>query len=329
MIKGKSFLGLGILFFILVLLIIFSGFFGTVSLSFRGILSSEAEKTIFILRFKRILLGALVGGMLSLGGAILQAVLRNPLAEPYILGISSGGGLGAVLFIILRSASFYYATLGLPLSAFLGSILSFLLVQRLAKVDGRLSPQNLLLSGVVVGIVLTNILVFIGWFFEERLIQGIIWWLLGNLDIMENTALLIIGLIGLAGLLISLLFARELNIISLGEEEAISLGIEVEKTKQLLIYISSLLTATAVAFCGIIGFVGLIVPHIVRFFSGNEHRTLLPGSFLMGAIFIVLSDAFARTVLSPIEIPIGVITALMGGPMFIFLLQRKKKILFK
>jgi len=262
--------------------------------------------------------------MLSVAGVIFQAILRNPLADPYILGVSSGGGLGAVLALIW-GGSF----LKIPVFAFLGGLLSIFLVQSLSQVNGRLPPQNLLLSGVVIGIIFTNILVFIVWFFEDRLIHGIIWWLLGNLDVIENNLLLTVILMGILGTFFSFLFARELNVLSLGEEEAISLGIDVEKTKRVLVYIASLITAIAVSVCGIIGFVGLIIPHIVRFFSGNEHRLLIPGSFLMGGIFVVISDTFARTFFSPVEIPIGVITALIGGPMFLILLQKKKKILFK
>jgi len=323
-IKKKGFLFIGILCLILIFLILFSGFWGTVPISVKNIFSMDRDRIIFILRLKRIILGAMVGGMLSVAGVIFQAILRNPLADPYILGVSSGGGLGAVLALIW-GGSF----LKIPVFAFLGGLLSIFLVQSLSQVNGRLPPQNLLLSGVVIGIIFTNILVFIVWFFEDRLIHGIIWWLLGNLDVIENNLLLTVILMGILGTFFSFLFARELNVLSLGEEEAISLGIDVEKTKRVLVYIASLITAIAVSVCGIIGFVGLIIPHIVRFFSGNEHRLLIPGSFLMGGIFVVISDTFARTFFSPVEIPIGVITALIGGPMFLILLQKKKKILFK
>lgn len=329
LIKEKSFLFLGILFLILVLTIIFSGFWGAVSISFSKIFSSDVERTIFFLRLKRIILGVMIGGMLSVAGVILQAVLRNPLAEPYILGISSGGSLGVVLAMVFGSFLIPYEILSLPLCAFLGAIFSIFLVQCLARVNARIPPQNLLLSGVVVGVILTNILVFIVWFFEDRLIHGVIWWLLGDLEVVKDSHLFVVIVLGILGTILSFLFCRELNIISFGEEEAISLGIDLERTKKILIYTASLLSATAVSVCGIIGFVGLIVPHIVRFFVGNEHRILIPSSFLMGGIFLVISDTFARTFFSPIEIPIGVITAFIGGPMFIFLLQKEKKIIFK
>ncbi|MCM8779523.1 MAG: iron ABC transporter permease [Candidatus Omnitrophica bacterium] len=328
-IKKRGFLFNGILLIILLGVIVCAGFLGTVSISFKGILSADTERVIFMLRLKRILLGALVGGMLSVSGVIFQAVLRNPLADPYILGVSSGGGLGVVLATVLGSFFGYSGVFYLPLSGFLGSLMSVFMVKYLAQVEGRIPPQNLLLSGVVVGVILTNILIFIVWLFEDKLLRGIIWWLLGNLEVVENSLLLTSTLIGIFSIGFSFLFSRELNALSLGEEEAISLGIDVEKTKRLLVYVASLLTATAVSLCGIVGFVGLIVPHILRFFSRNEHRLLIPSSFLGGAIFIVISDTLARTILSPIEIPIGIITAFIGGMVFIYLLQKKKKIVFK
>lgn len=327
--KKIGILFIGILVILLLFVVIYSASLGTVPISFKGIILSEIDRTIFVLRLKRIVLGMMVGGMLSISGVIFQAVLRNPLADPYILGVSSGGGLGVVLAMLIGGGLVRWGAFSLPLSGFLGSLLSIFMVRRLAQVDGRLPPQNLLLSGVVVGMILTNILIFIVWFFEDKLLRGVIWWLLGNLDVLENSLLFSITMVGILGLIFSFLFARELNVLSLGEEEAVSLGIEVEKTKRFLIYLASLITATAVAVCGIVGFVGLIVPHIMRFFSGNEHRVLIPSSFLGGAIFIVLSDTFARTILSPVEIPIGVITAFIGGAVFIYLLQKKKKVVFK
>ncbi|MCM8784001.1 MAG: iron ABC transporter permease [Candidatus Omnitrophica bacterium] len=327
--RKKGILLISILIIFLLLSIICSAFLGTVSLSFKGIIISEVERIIFVLRLKRIIQGAMIGGMLSVAGVIFQAVLRNPLADPYILGVSSGGGLGVVVAMVMGGTLVRCGVLYLPLSGFLGSLLSIFMVKRLAQVEGRLPPQNLLLSGVVVGVILTNILIFIVWLFEDKLMRGVMGWLLGNLEVVDNSLLLTTAIIGIFGVTISFLFARELNAISLGEEEAVSLGIEVEKIKRLLIYVASLITATAVAVCGIVGFVGLIVPHIIRFFSGNEHRLLIPSSFLGGAIFIIISDTFARTVFSPIEIPIGVITAFIGGLVFIYLLQKKKKVVFK
>ena len=159
--------------------------------------------------------------------------------------------------------------------------------------------------------------------------KGIIWWLLGNLDVIEPRFLLSILFLEVIGVGTVLLFSRELDILSLGEEEALALGVETERIKKFLLLIASLITAAAVSFCGIIGFVGLIVPHTMRLLLNNEHRLLIPACFLGGAIFLVISDTFARKLIMPVEIPIGVITALIGGPMFIYLLQRKKKILFK
>ncbi len=327
--KRRSFLFVGLLAAVLVLAVLVCGFFGAVKIPARDIISQSAGRTIFNLRLQRIMLAALAGGILSVAGVIFQAVLRNPLADPYILGVSSGGGLGVVTMMVLETFFLRFEAITLPLSAFLGSILSILLVHRLARVEGRLPAQNLLLSGVIVGIIFTNILVFVVWFFEDRMTRGVIWWLLGNLDVIEPRLLASISLIGISGTGLAFLFSREMNIMSLGEEEAVSLGIEVEKTKRLLLYAASLITAAAVSVCGIIGFVGLIVPHALRLIFGNEHRLLIPGSFLAGAAFLVISDTFARTVILPAEIPIGVITALIGGPVFIFLLQRKKKVIFK
>jgi len=326
--KKKKFLFVFFLAVILMITVMACAFFGAVPITLRDIFT-HTNRTIFNLRLQRIILAAVVGGALSVSGLIFQAILRNPLADPYILGVSSGGGLGVVIVMVLGLSVLKLAILTLPLSAFLGSVLTILLVYRLARIGGRVPVQNLLLSGVIVGTIFTNILVFIVWFFEDRMTRGVIWWLLGNLDVIEPKLLLSISLLGIFGTAAGFLFSRELDILSLGEEEATSLGIEVEKTKRTLLFIASLLTAVMVSVCGIIGFVGLIVPHTLRLILSNEHRLLILACFLGGAIFLVISDTFCRTIILPAEIPIGVITALIGGPLFIFLLQRKKKILFK
>lgn len=312
----------------LAVVMIVSAFFGAVSISLGDILGN-INRNIFNLRLQRIMLAALVGGGLSVAGLVFQSILRNPLADPYILGVSSGGGLGVVIMMILGIGLLKFDALTFPLSSFLGSIFAILLVYRLARVEGRTPVQNLLLSGVIVGTIFTNVLVFIVWIFEDKMARGIIWWLLGNLDVIEPRFLFSILFLEVIGVGTVLLFSRELDILSLGEEEALALGVETERIKKFLLLIASLITAAAVSFCGIIGFVGLIVPHTMRLLLNNEHRLLIPACFLGGAIFLVISDTFARKLIMPAEIPIGVITALIGGPMFIYLLQRKKKILFK
>ncbi len=278
---------------------------------------------IFRLRLARTALCVVAGAGLSAAGVVFQAILRNPLAEPYVLGVSSGAGLGAALAIVLGLSAAGAWTL--PATAFAGALGTILLVYALARTPTGTAPvQTLLLSGVVVSAVLGSILMFVVSVAPSEKLHGIVWWLLGNLQVFDWGLLRIVSAVVAAGLAVSVLFARDLNLIALGEEPAAHLGLDVEWTKKLFFLLASLMTGATVAACGLIGFVGLIVPHTVRLVAGPDHRRLVAASALAGAAFLVLADSVARTIIAPREVPIGVITAILGGPFFLGLLRQRK-----
>lgn len=299
---------------------VFSLFVGAVRVEPEQMLSSG----IIRLRLARILLAVVAGAGLSVAGVVFQALLRNPLADPYVLGVSSGAGLGATLAIVLGVG--VLSTWTLPAMAFAGAIGTIFLVYTLARSAGGAVPvQTLLLSGVIVSAVLGSILMFIVSISPTENLHNVVWWLLGNLQIFDWSLLRVASIVVICGVVVSILFARDLNIMTLGEEPATHLGLSVEHTKRFFFLVASLMTGAIVAACGLIGFVGLIVPHSVRLVVGPDHRRLVPASALTGAIFLVLTDSFARTVIAPLEIPIGVVTAFLGGPFFLFLLRRRKR----
>ena len=240
-----------------------------------------------------------------------------------MLGVSSGAGLGASLAIVLGLSA--VGTWTLPGMAFAGAIGTVLLVYALARTPtGTMPGQTLLLSGVIINAVLGSMLMFLVSTAPSKELHSVVWWLLGNLQVFDWQLLEVVSIVVTAGLGITVLFARHLNLMALGEEPAAHLGLHVEWTKRLFFVVASLMTGATVAACGLIGFVGLIVPHSVRLVLGPDHRRLVTASALAGAIFLVLADSVARTILSPREIPIGVITALLGGPFFLVLLRRRK-----
>ncbi len=278
---------------------------------------------IFRLRMARSILSAVAGAGLSVAGVIFQAILRNPLAEPYVLGVSSGAGLGAAMAIVFGLSAAGAWTL--PATAFAGALGTILLVYALARTPAGTSPvQTLLLSGVVVSAVFGSILMFVVSVAPAEKLHSVIWWLLGNLQVFDGQLLCIVSIVVAAGLAVSVLFARDLNLMALGEEPAAHLGLDVEWTKKLFFLLASLMTGATVAACGLIGFVGLIVPHTVRLVAGPDHRRLVTASALAGAAFLVLADSVARTIIAPREVPIGVITAMLGGPFFLGLLRKRK-----
>lgn len=293
---------------------------GSVNLSLPELLLQE-NRYILYLRLARILAAILAGAGLAVSGIALQAILRNSLAEPYILGTSSGAGLGAVLAIIIGiSASF------LALAAFTGAILSMILVYNLAREGNRIGAESLILSGVIVSIALSAIIVFLISLSSNEALHGMMWWLWGNLEVYDLTHLFITALIVIPGIITIYILAQDLNAISIGEEEAVHLGIDTEMIKKILFVVTSLITASLVSICGIIGFVGLIVPHMMRFVSGPNHKALIPIACIAAAIFMIICDIFSRTLLAPLEIPIGVITAIVGASVFIILLKQKQRV---
>lgn len=326
----KTILIISSLISVLILLSLLSLTIGTVNIPLANIinffLNKEIEEynriIISELRLPRILMAIFVGGGLSISGVILQALLRNPLAEPYILGISSGGTLGAVLAI---SFGLGFGLLSMPFYAFAGSILVMVIVYLAAERQGKLESNRLILTGIMIGAFFNSLILLI-MVIKHRETKEAFLWLIGNLSSTNITHLLIVAPIILISLIIIYLKAKNYNLISLGEENAESLGLEVEKFKKLSYLIASLITAISVSFNGIIGFVGLVIPHLMRIIFGVDHKLLIPAAFLSGAIFLLVIDTIARTILSPIEIPIGAITAIIGAPIFLLLLLRKHQL---
>lgn len=285
-----------------------------------GELLGPANRPILFLRIARVALALIAGCGLSASGIALQAVLRNPLAEPYLLGTSSGAGLGAVIAMLAGISGF-----PLPVAAFCGALVSIVLVYRLARQGAAVPLQSLILSGVIVSIALSAIMLFLISVSANESMHSELWWLWGSLTIYDVRLLWVVAGLVAAGTVTLHIFSRELNAISLGEEEAKHLGIETEALKKIVFVLTSLITAAIVCVCGTIGFVGLIIPHAMRMIVGPDHRILIPVSCIAGGIFLILCDLASRTLFAPMEIPIGVITAVIGAPLFIMLLKSKTK----
>ena len=274
-------------------------------------------------RLPRILTAALVGGGLAVAGAVFQAILLNPLADPYTLGISSGAAFGASLAIVLALFGISVpGWLSIPVFAFLGAMATLIGVFSLAAPDNRLSSNTLILSGVIVAAILSAGIGFIKYLADEQ-VSVIIFWLMGSFvgrswsDVLSTTVVI------LPGLLFILYFARDLNIMALGERTADTLGVETARVKKMLLLCASLITAICVSVSGIIGFIGLIIPHLLRLILGPDNRMLLPASFLGGAALLLGADTITRAWL-PSEIPIGVLTSLIGGPFFCYIFRKKQ-----
>ena len=308
------------LFLLLFIAIIFGLIKGAVNIPLVNLLFKD-NQVIFNLRLLRIAAAILVGSGLAVSGIALQAILRNPLAEPYLLGTSSGAGLAAVSAVILGVSRIY-----MPLAAFLGAVLSIIIVYSLARERGIIKDQSLILSGVIISVAFSSVIVFLVSLFGNEAMHEMNWWLWGSLQIYDYKLLLLVAFPVILGICVIYLFAQDLNAISMGEEEAMHLGINVQNTKKILVLITALITASLICICGIIGFVGLIVPHMMRLIVGPNHKVLIPTTCLAAAVFMILCDLLSRTLFSPIEIPIGVITAIIGAPVFIILLKNGKRI---
>jgi len=293
---------------------------GSVKLTLAELLLQE-NRYIVYLRMARILMACLAGSGLAVSGIALQAILKNSLAEPYILGTSSGAGLGAVLAIVIGMSRVF-----IPVTAFVGAILAIVLVYNLARQGNKVGVQSLILSGVIVSISLSAIIVYLVSMSSNEALHGMMWWLWGNLQVYDLKLLVIVGIVVTLGIIAIFILAQDLNAISIGEEEAMHLGINTQTVKKLLFFITSMITASLVSICGIIGFVGLIIPHMMRFVVGPNHKVLIPTTCIAAAIFMIMCDMFSRTIFSPLEIPIGVITAVIGAPVFIILLRSKQRI---
>jgi iron complex transport system permease protein len=278
---------------------------------------------LFSVRLPRIMFAGIVGASLAAGGVVFQALLRNPLADPYVLGISGGSALGAIIGIVL-GASFFY--LGVPALAFAGALFTVLLVFMVAGGSrGLLLDNSLLLAGVVVNAFFSAAILFALSVANSMELHSISFWLMGDLSRAATHEIAVAGLCLASGFALLYAQARKLNLMVQGEETALQLGVNVRTTKVVLLIVTSLMTAVAVSLAGIIGFVGIMVPHMMRLVIGSDHRLLLPASALFGASFLVAADTIARVILAPAELPVGVITALFGAPYFIFLMRRKMR----
>ncbi len=272
-------------------------------------------------RLPRILTASFVGAGLALSGVIYQGILLNPLADPYTLGISSGAAFGASLALLANVTMLgHFST---PVFAFAGAILTLVVVMRLSTFNGQISAQTLILSGVIVGAILSAGISFLKYLADEQ-VAVIIFWLMGSFASSTWNGVLLVGSAFIFGMLVTWYFSRDLNIMSLGRRSSDTLGVETAKVRKILLLTASLVTAVCVAVTGIIGFIGLIVPHLMRYLVGPDNRKLLPVSALAGAILLLLADTMTRAVL-PVEVPIGVLTALIGGPFFCVIFRQKQR----
>jgi len=280
--------------------------------------STPASVILFKIRFPRLILGIVVGASLSTAGVIFQGMFRNPLVEPYTLGVSGGAAVAVCLAIIAGISRL------IPLVGFVGAIGAVLLVYFVASSGGRLAIPTLLLTGVIVSFFSSSLIMLLMSLSRTEELHGIMFWIMGNLQETDFTLILIVSIALLTGVFVAFLFARDLNALSLGEEEATHLGINVEEMKKILFLLASFLTGLSVSISGIIGFVGLMIPHFIRGLISPDHRILLPASALSGAVFLVGADLVARTIVAPQELPVGIITGIAGGIIFIYIIRRRK-----
>jgi iron complex transport system permease protein len=286
---------------------------------FSGVENSRAT-ILFSIRFPRLLLAGLAGGCLALAGLIFQNLLKNPLADPYVIGVSGGSGLAAVIIQIQG----IHNPLVLIAGAFLGGLGTMLLVERLSTRQGRLFHLELILTGVILNAFFSAVISFL-LIFSHQDMPRIIFWLMGSCNLPETRVLLPMACLALIAVGILLRYARHLNLLLLGEFQAFHLGIDPERVKWVALITASILTSIAVSMTGMIGFIGMFVPHALRFFFRGNHQMLIPLSFLGGGTLLILTDSFVRVMNVGREIPVGTVTALLGAPFFLFLMLRHKR----
>lgn len=286
-------------------------------------ITDSHQAIIWSIRLPRVLLGVLVGASLSIAGAAFQGMFKNPMADPFVIGISSGAALGAAIAIILRLSIPFIGISAISIFAFIGALVAVFTVYNISRIKNTVPVTTLLLAGIAIGQFLTAIMSFLMVIYSNDMAK-IIYWTMGSLAGKGWEPLLRITLPVTISIVLINFFARDLNIMLTGEESAKSLGINVEKTKMYILILGTFMVSMVVSVSGIIGFVGLIIPHIVRIIIGPDHRILLPASALSGGIFMIFADTIARTMISPVEIPVGIITALFGGPFFLYLLKKTK-----
>jgi iron complex transport system permease protein len=281
-------------------------------------LTQDQFDILFQIRVPRLLLAAAVGASLATAGASYQALLRNPLAEPYLLGISNGAAVGTMIALVFFGAN----EASRPVLAFAGSLLATLAVYRLARGRAGATPERLILAGVIVTTFLSSVIVFVTTLMDATRIRSFTFWLLGDLSGTSKTLLPATISIAVLGAIALTLNARSLNLLMLGERDAFDLGVEVGRVRIVVFVVASLLVGSSVAASGSVGYVGLVVPHLARLSLGSDNRITIPAAALGGALFVIVADTVARTVIAPRELPVGAITALIGAPLFIYLLKR-------
>lgn len=327
----RTLIACGLLAIVLVLAVVIMALIGSESLPARESLCAIASlgtadcglgrdqyDILFQIRLPRILLAAAVGGSLATAGASYQALLRNPLAEPYLLGVSNGAAVGTMIALVFFGANEWSR----PVLAFAGALIATLAVYQLARGRAGATPERLILAGVIVTTFLSSVIVFVTTLMDATRIRSFTFWLLGDLSGATKTllpgaiAITVIGTIALT------LNARSLNLLMLGERDAFDLGVEVGRVRTVVFVVASLLVGSSVAASGSVGYVGLVVPHLVRLSLGSDNRISIPAAALGGALFVIVADTVARTIIAPRELPVGAITALIGAPLFIYLLKR-------
>jgi len=289
-----------------------------------GLSISQAEAIIFQIRLPRVVTAAVVGAALAAAGVVFQGLLRNPMADPYIIGTSGGAALGATIALLLPVQVVWLGFTLVPLAAFAGALATVLVVYNIARVGPRTPVTTLLLAGFAFSSMLAAVMSFL-MLVSGHTLRRVVLWTMGGVTASSWPQLRIVVPLILAGVAAAYALANDLNAFLLGEEQAAYLGVNVERRKLVLLMLGSLLTGAAVSVSGLVGFIGLVVPHVARLVFGPDHRLLLPTSALMGSLFLVLADLIARLLLAPAEIPVGIITAMIGAPFFIYLLRRSKR----
>ena len=277
------------------------------------------------LRLPRVLLGLVVGGALSLSGSILQGIFRNPLVEPYTLGISGGASVGVALVIVF-SLHTLFGVFTLPFAGFIGAFLTLLFVYMVGIHGRTIRIQSLLLTGVMISFIASSLLMLLMSLSKSEQLHSVIFWIMGGLNETDTGLITLLSVTAFGVLVLSCFYAPALNAMRLGVERAAQLGVNAERSVRILFLFSSLLTGICVSVAGVVGFVGLIIPQLMRLIIGTDYRILLVSSFLGGGIFLILCDLFARTIISPNELPIGVVTGIIGGVIFIVVMMRGKKV---
>jgi iron complex transport system permease protein len=331
--RRQTLVACAVLFLVLVLFVLLMSLFGSERLPARESLCSllsggrstcgltmDQLTILFELRLPRVLLAAAVGASLAAAGASYQALLRNPLAEPYLLGVSNGAAMGTMVALIFFGAWEWSR----PVMAFSGALLSTLVVYRLARTRAGATPERLVLAGVIVTTFLSSVIVFVTSMMDATRIRSFNFWLLGDLSGATKSLLAVAIVISIAGTAALALNARSLNLLMLGERDAFDLGVEVRRVRIMVFVAASMLVGSSVAASGSVGYVGLVVPHLIRLSLGSDNRMTIPAAALGGAVFVLTADTIARTIIAPRELPVGAITALIGAPLFIYLLKRAR-----